>query len=79
MVENGLTSVTVKEVMAPPIHVAATTGHPRNEAHNKVYCCHFQENKFYNANAILIKNFVTQGAINISEMEVVYDASLGKS
>ncbi|KAA6302774.1 MAG: Beta-agarase A [Candidatus Ordinivivax streblomastigis] len=60
------------------IHVAVTTGHPRNESANKIYYCRYKNNNFYRANGTLIKNFTTSGAVNISELEVVYNASAGK-
>jgi hypothetical protein len=60
------------------IHVAVTTGHPRNESANKIYYCRFKDDKFYRANGTLIKDFAVQGAVDISELEVVYNASAGK-
>jgi hypothetical protein len=60
------------------IHVAVTTGHPRNESANKIYYCRFKDNIFYRANGTQIKNLNTQGAVDVSELEVVYDASAGK-
>lgn len=59
------------------IHVAVTTGHPRNEPSNKIYYCRFKDNIFYRADGSVIKNFA-DGAVDISQLEVVYDASVGK-
>ncbi len=59
------------------IHVAVTTGHPRNEPSNKIYYCRFKDNVFYRANGTVIKNFA-DGAVDISQLEIVYDASVGK-
>lgn len=59
------------------IHVAVTTGHPRNEPANKIYYCRFKDNVFYRANGTVIKDFA-DGAVDISQLEVVYDARVGK-
>lgn len=60
------------------IHVAVTTGHPRNEASNKIYYCRFKDNKFYRADGTLIKDFAS-GGVNINQLEVVYNGtSYGK-
>ncbi len=56
------------------IHVAVTTGHPRNEASNKIYYCRFKDNKFYKADGTLIKDFA-DGGVNISQLEVVYNGT----
>ncbi len=62
------------------IHMIFTTGHPRQEANNKVYYTYFKDNKFYRADGTLLKNFATQGPLNIDagEVETIYDASKGK-
>lgn len=57
------------------IHMAVTTGHPRNERENKIYYCRFKDNKFYRADGSLIKD-LAQGALHVREMDMVYD---GKS
>ncbi|GHV10439.1 hypothetical protein FACS1894162_4510 [Bacteroidia bacterium] len=56
------------------IHIAFTTGHPRDELQNKIYYFKFKNNKFYRANGKLIKSFAGSG-INIDnhEAEIVYD------
>lgn len=59
------------------IHVAVTTGHPRNESSNKIHYCRFKGNKVYRANGTLIKD-VTNSPVDLSQLEVVYDASAGK-
>jgi len=59
------------------IHVAVTTGHPRNEPSNKIHYCRFKGNKVYRANGTLIKD-VTSSPVDLSQLEVVYDASIGK-
>ena len=63
------------------IHVAFTTGHPRNEASNKIFYACFKDGAFYRADGTLIKQFTgTATALNIdnSEAETVYDATNGK-
>ncbi len=60
------------------IHVAVTTGHPRNEAANKVHYCKLIDNKVYRADGTFIKDVTTQ-PVDISQLEVVYDGvSYGK-
>lgn len=63
------------------IHVAFTTGHPRNEPNNKIYYVCFKNDDFYKADGSLIKNF-DRGTnplnIDLKEAEAVYDASQGK-
>ncbi|MCC8144947.1 MAG: BNR-4 repeat-containing protein [Bacteroidales bacterium] len=41
------------------IHIAVTTGHPRNEAQNKIFYFRLKDNKFYKADGTLIKEFTT--------------------
>ncbi len=63
------------------IHVAVTTGHPRNEAKNQIFYFKLKDNKFYRADGSLIKEFNT--GIDLggkgnntgvgSEAEIVYD------
>ncbi|WP_117175561.1 BNR-4 repeat-containing protein [Mariniflexile rhizosphaerae] len=63
------------------IHITFTTGHPRQEAANKVYYVYFKDDKFYKADGTLIKDYTgTSSALDIDagEPEVVYDASNGK-
>ncbi len=62
------------------IHMIFTTGHPRQEANNKIYYAYFKDNKFYRANGTLLKDFAADGPLNIDagEVETIYDASLGK-
>lgn len=63
------------------IHVAYTTGHPRNEASNKIYYALFKNDKFYRADGTLIKDY-NAGAnplnIDTNDAETVYNASNGK-
>lgn len=66
------------------IHIAVTTGHPRNESKNQIFYFKLKNNHFYRADGTLIKEF-TEG-IDLggngnntgvgSEAEIVYD---GKS
>ena len=63
------------------IHIIFTTGHPRQEATNKVYYVYFKNNKFYKADGTFIKEFKgTSTALNITagEPEVIYNAAKGK-
>lgn len=63
------------------IHIAFTTGHPRNEATNKVYYACFKNNAFYRADGRLIKRYNGSGsALNIDtdDMDVVYAAEKGR-
>ncbi|MBD0831549.1 BNR-4 repeat-containing protein [Aestuariibaculum sediminum] len=63
------------------IHITFTTGHPRQEAANKIYYVYFKDNKFYKADGTFIKDYTgTASALDIDagEPEVVYDASQGK-
>lgn len=63
------------------IHVAVTTGHPRNEANNKIHYCRFKDNAFYKADGTKIRDYVVNGTatpIEITELETVYDANTGK-
>ncbi|NDV46621.1 hypothetical protein D0T49_06130 [Paludibacter sp. 221] len=61
------------------IHVAVTTGHPRNESKNKIYYFRLKDNKFYKADGTLIKNFTTKGidlgdsSGSSSEAEIAYN------
>lgn len=66
---------------AGAIHIAFTTGHPRNEPNNKVYYACFKNGNFYRADGTLIKSYENGAAplnIDKNEAEVVYDASKGK-
>ncbi|MFT3740752.1 MAG: BNR-4 repeat-containing protein [Breznakibacter sp.] len=66
---------------AGTIHVAFTTGHPRDVANNKIYYAQFKDGKFYKADGTFIKEFTgTETALNIdqNEAETVYDAAAGK-
>lgn len=63
------------------VHITFTTGHPRQEASNKIYYVYFKDNKFYKADGTFIKNYSgTSSALDIDagEPEVVYNASNGK-
>lgn len=63
------------------IHVIFTTGHPRQEASNKIYYACYKEGKFFRADGSLIKAYTgTATALNIdkNEAEVVYNADQGK-
>jgi beta-glucanase (GH16 family) len=63
------------------IHVAFTTGHPRNEPSNKIYYACYKNGALYRADGTLIRNYTgTPAALNIDsdEAETVYDASNGK-
>ncbi len=63
------------------IHLAFTTGHPRQEPVNKIYYAYFYNNKFYRADGTFIKDYdgaATALNIDNSEPEIVYDASQGK-
>jgi hypothetical protein len=63
------------------IHMAFTTGHPRNEPSNKIYYACYKNGAFYRANGTLIKNYTgTTTALNIdlNEAETVYNATAGK-
>lgn len=63
------------------IHVAFTTGHPRNEPNNKIYYARFKDGKFYRADGSLIKDY-SNGAnplnIDTNDAETVYNATNGK-
>jgi hypothetical protein len=62
------------------IHMTFTTGHPRQEPENKIYYAYFKDNKFYKADGTLLKDFATDGPLDIDagEVETIYDASYGK-
>jgi hypothetical protein len=63
------------------IHVAFTTGHPRNEASNKIYYACYKNGAFYRANGTLIRNYTgSSTALNITsnDAETVYNAGNGK-
>ncbi|WP_114778436.1 BNR-4 repeat-containing protein [Botryobacter ruber] len=62
------------------IHIAVTTGHPRNEPNNKIYYARFKDGKFYRADGTFIKDYTGSAtALNLdTEAEVVYNASNGK-
>lgn len=55
------------------VHIAVTTGHPRNEAQNKIYYVRLKDNKFYRADGTYIKDFDTGIDLDNNEAEVVYD------
>ena len=62
------------------IHVAVTTGHPRNEAQNKIFYFRLKDNHFYRADGTLIKEFVTgidlgNSSGTNSEAEIVYNGT----
>ncbi|GAB1415739.1 hypothetical protein MASR2M117_11450 [Paludibacter sp.] len=59
------------------IHVAVTTGHPRNEPNNKIHYCRLKGNKVYRANGTLIKD-VSSEPVDLSQLEVIYNATVGK-
>jgi hypothetical protein len=60
------------------IHMAATTGHPRDVLDNKIFYCRFKDNRFYRADGSLIRDF-GQEPLDVSEMDEVYDGtSCGK-
>lgn len=63
------------------IHIAFTTGHPRNEPNNKIYYACFKNGSFYRADGSFIKNY-NNGSnplnIDLNEAETVYNASNGK-
>lgn len=86
--DNGLTFTDIRQLVlgggARPyarycqsadgsIHVAMTTGHPRNEAQNKIYYFRLKDNNFYKANGDLIKEFTTGIDIDKNEAEIAYD------
>ncbi|WP_308991146.1 BNR-4 repeat-containing protein [Mariniflexile litorale] len=63
------------------VHITFTTGHPRQEASNKIYYVYFKDNKFYKADGTFIKDYTgTASALDIDagEPEIVYNASSGK-
>lgn len=63
------------------IHIAVTTGHPRQEATNKIYYACLKNGKFYRADGTFIKDYTgTATALDIdnNEAETVYNASNGK-
>ncbi|MDH8702453.1 hypothetical protein M2138_001817 [Dysgonomonadaceae bacterium PH5-43] len=97
--DNGLTFTDVRQLVLNggdrpyarycqgadgSIHVAVTTGHPRNESKNQIFYFKLKDNKFYRADGSLIKEFTTEG-INLggkgnntgvgSEAEIVYDGT----
>lgn len=55
------------------IHVAVTTGHPRDEEKNKIYYFRLKDNHFYKADGSLIKEFTIGINLDNNEAEVVYD------
>jgi len=60
------------------IHVAVTTGHPRNESANKIHYCRLKNNKVYRGDGTLIAD-VTTSPVDLSQLEVVYNGtSYGK-
>lgn len=60
------------------IHVAVTTGHPRNEAANKIHYCYLEGNKVFRADGTLIKDVTTE-PVDLNQLEVVYNGtSYGK-
>lgn len=64
------------------IHMAFTTGHPRNEPSNKIYYACFKNGNFYRADGSFIKKFTGDSlsalSINNNDAETVYNASNGK-
>ncbi|MDL2223970.1 BNR-4 repeat-containing protein [Bacteroidales bacterium OttesenSCG-928-M06] len=63
------------------IHVAVTTGHPRDELKNKIFYFRLKDNKFYRADGTKIKDFTEEG-IDLgdtsgtkSEAEIVYNGT----
>lgn len=64
------------------IHMAFTTGHPRDVSNNRIYYAKFQNGKFYRADGTLIKDFgwgTNPLDIDAGEPETVYDGtSYGK-
>ena len=63
------------------IHIAVTTGHPRNEPNNKIYYAKFKDGKFYKADGTFIKEYTGSSTaldLDRGEAEVVYDARNGK-
>ena len=62
------------------IHIAVTTGHPRNEATNKIYYARFKDGKFYKADGTFIKDYTgSTTALNLdTEAELVYNSEVGK-
>ncbi|MGC3976884.1 MAG: BNR-4 repeat-containing protein [Paludibacteraceae bacterium] len=63
------------------IHMAYTTGHPRDVSNNKIYYACFKNGKFYRANGTLIKDFEWgTNPLNIdnNDAETVYNATNGK-
>lgn len=64
------------------IHIAFTTGHPRNEAHNQVFYVKFQHGNFYRADGSFIQSFnhgATPLNVDSCRTDLVYNARfLGK-
>lgn len=63
------------------IHIAFTTGHPRNEPTNKIYYACYKNGAFHKADGSLIKRYTGSGtALNIDtdQADVVYGAENGK-
>ena len=63
------------------IHIAFTTGHPRNEPTNKIFYACFKKGAFYKADGSLIKPYTgSETALNIDadQADVVYAADKGK-
>lgn len=63
------------------IHMAFTTGHPRQEANNKIYYACYKNGAFYKADGTFIKNYTgTSTALNIdnNDAETVYPSDNGK-
>lgn len=56
------------------IHVAFTTGHPRNEPTNSVYYFYYEKGAFYKADGTFIKNWEDLPVLP-SEVDLVYDGS----
>ncbi|MDL2322579.1 BNR-4 repeat-containing protein [Bacteroidales bacterium OttesenSCG-928-A17] len=65
------------------IHVAVTTGHPRNESKNQIFYFKLKDNHFYRADGTLIKEFIegidlggkgTNTGVG-SEAEIVYNGT----
>lgn len=56
------------------IHVAFTTGHPRNEKHNSVYYFYYENGDCYKADGTFIKKWKNLPVLH-AEADLVYDGS----
>ena len=59
------------------IHITFTDGHPRNEAENHVYYACIKDGAYYKADGTKIKD-ITEGMLEPTEADLVYDASAGR-